>query len=309
MKNKCAVPKQLEYRGRFAPTPSGPLHLGSLVAAVGSYLDAKIHHGSWLVRIEDIDPPREVAGAADTILRQLEAHGLLWDGSIRYQSQQSSLYAYHLEQLIDAQAVYACDCTRKQIKARAPYYTGYCRHRNLPHAHHALRFVNDNAIGRYHDLHQGLVEADRAWAHEDFILKRRDGLWAYQLAVVSDDRDQGITDIVRGSDLMVPTLWQLSLWQRLNAEVGNVALPRMRHLPLLTDESGRKLSKQNHAPAIVSEQASANLTVAMGALGLAVPDDLRGASPETLLRWGVTAWAKHYPTSNDTHPNANPFEE
>lgn len=296
MKNKCAEPNPRPYRGRFAPTPSGPLHLGSLVAAVGSYLDAKAHQGAWLLRIEDIDPPREVPGAADTILRQLEAHGLLWDEAVRYQSQQSALYEDHLQQLTKANYVYACDCTRKQIKQRAPYYTGFCRNRDLSFTHNALRFANNNPVLCFTDRQQGKVTAEYAWASEDFILKRRDGLWAYQLAVVSDDREQGITHIVRGSDLMVPTLWQLSLWSRLNDVATNVPLPSLRHLPLLTDRSGRKLSKQNHAPAINAAQAVNNLTVALGVLGLKLPDELQHADIEMLLQWAIQKWAEQAQT-------------
>lgn len=296
MKNKCAEPNPRPYRGRFAPTPSGPLHLGSLVAAVGSYLDAKAHQGAWLLRIEDIDPPREVPGAADTIQHQLEAHGLWWDESVRYQSQQSALYEHHLQQLASAGYVYACDCTRKQIKLRAPYYTGYCHDRQLPFKHNALRFANDTPVLSYLDCQQGEVATEHAWAAEDFILKRRDGLWAYQLAVVSDDREQGITHVVRGSDLMVPTLWQLSLWQRLNEVVPAAPLPSLRHLPLLTDSAGRKLSKQNHAPAINADQAAHNLTVALHALGLDPPEELSKDGIEVILLWATQAWTKRLKT-------------
>ena len=292
MKNKCAGPDPRAYRGRFAPTPSGPLHLGSLVAAVGSYLDAKAHRGTWLLRIEDIDPPREVPGAADTIQRQLEAHGLWWDETVRYQSTQTALYEHILQQLSYAGYVYACDCTRKQIKSRAPYYTGFCRNRQLPFSNNALRFANETPIYRYNDCQQGTVSAEHSWAAEDFILKRRDGLWAYQLAVVSDDRDQGITHIVRGSDLMVPTLWQLSLWQTLNDVATTVPLPSFRHLPLLTDANGRKLSKQNHAPAIKADHAVSNLCVAFQALGLPLPSELKSENVTVLLGWAIQAWAE-----------------
>ena len=291
MKSKCAEPDPRPYRGRFAPTPSGPLHLGSLVAAVGSYLDAKAHHGTWLLRIEDIDPPREVPGAADIIQRQLEAHGLWWDKAVRYQSEQSALYEHNLQQLTSAGYVYACDCTRKQIRSRAPYYTGFCRDRQLPFASNALRFTNDTPTYTYLDCQQGEVSAQHSWAAEDFILKRRDGLWAYQLAVVSDDRDQGITHIVRGSDLMVPTLWQLSLWQRLNEVATSQPLPSLRHLPLLTDAGGRKLSKQNHAPAIHAEQAVSNLSVALRALGLHLPEELHYEDVQVILKWAIQAWS------------------
>ena len=300
MKSKCAEPDPRPYRGRFAPTPSGPLHLGSLVAAVGSYLDAKAHHGTWLLRIEDIDPPREMPGAAGIIQRQLEAHGLWWDESVRYQSEQSALYDHNLQQLICAGYVYACDCTRKQIRARAPQYTGFCRARRLPVANNALRFTNDTPFYSYQDCQQGEVSAEHTWAAEDFILKRRDGLWAYQLAVVSDDRDQGITHIVRGSDLMVPTLWQLSLWQRLNEVATLEPLPSLRHLPLLTDTAGRKLSKQNHAPAIHAEQAVSNLAIALRVLGLRLPEELHNEDVHVILTWAIQAWSDQIKTDHLT---------
>lgn len=260
------------------------------MAAVGSYLDARAHQGCWLVRIEDIDPPREVSGASAIILRQLEAHGLYWDEPVRYQSSQTSLYEHNLQRLIENDCVYACDCTRRDIKARAPYYTGFCRNRQLAYTGNALRFVNTDPVLSYSDLDQGIVTAEPAWAGEDFVLRRRDGLWAYQLAVVSDDRDQGITDIVRGQDLMLPSLWQLSLWQRLNSFAETCTLPRLRHLPLVTDKQGRKLSKQNYAPALDNTCAAQNLSTAMRVLGLPVPTDFEQADIAALLEWGCAAW-------------------
>lgn len=286
------------YRGRFAPSPSGPLHLGSLVAALGSYLDARAHQGRWLVRIEDIDPPREVPGAADTILRQLEAHGLYWDETVRYQSLQSELYQAHLESLAQHQQVYACDCTRKQIKARAPYYTGFCRNRNLTWQDHALRFKNDSPVLTINDVAHGDVSADEAWAREDFILKRRDGLWAYQLAVVSDDRAQRISHIVRGSDLLIPSLWQMSLWQNLNKLESGPALPVLHHLPLVCNQDGRKLSKQNHAPAIDPHQAPINIANALLQLGLSIPNELQKGPVREQLSWAVSQWPTQINTAN-----------
>lgn len=284
-----------DYRGRFAPSPSGPLHAGSLVAAVGSYLDAKANHGVWLVRIEDIDPPREVPGAATTILRQLEAHGLNWDEPVRYQSQQDQLYQENLAALNRAGLLYACACTRKDIKARGPFYTGYCRDRHLPlDQHHAWRFRNLNAVTSLQDQLHGVVELDPNWAAEDFILRRRDGLWAYQLAVVSDDREQRINHIVRGSDLLTPSAWQLTLWQALNS-IGSdpVATPQLCHLPLVTDINGRKLSKQNHAPGLDNACAANNLSDALTALGLQPPAEISAAPVAEQLAWATPAWRSH----------------
>lgn len=274
------------YRGRFAPTPSGPLHFGSLVAALGSYLDAKAHQGQWLVRIEDVDKTRAVSGADEQILEQLTAHGLLWDDTVIYQSQRDKRYQAVLTSL--ANDIYSCDCSRRQIRARGVGYDGYCRSRQPRTQPHALRFANDNAITSFHDRWHGNVQANSQNVSEDFIVRRRDGLYAYQLAVVVDDIDQGITDIVRGSDLLEPSFWQLSLWQRLTGR-----LPQLMHLPLIVDASGRKLSKQNHAPALDNRYAVDNVKHALTYLQLAVPtssnlsDVLKKATIEWSKKWHI----------------------
>lgn len=280
----------LSYRGRFAPSPSGPLHAGSLLAALGSYLDAHAHRGTWLVRIEDIDPPREVAGASDLILSQLEAHGLLWDESVRMQSQQDRLYHRNLERLQQHGLVYACNCSRKDIKARAPFYTGHCRYRNLRWQDNALRFVNQHPVTSLLDRLHGQVTIEPDLAAEDFTLRRRDGLWAYQLAVVSDDRDQGITHIVRGSDLLTPSSWQMALWQSLTTIAGGPPAPKLVHLPLVVGDDGRKLSKQNHASPLLAADAVDNLSLALTRLNLAPPADLYGAPVAEQLSWAIPAW-------------------
>lgn len=274
------------YRGRFAPTPSGPLHFGSLVAALGSYLDAKAHHGQWLVRIEDVDKTRAVDGADEQILEQLIAHGLAWDESVVYQSQRDNRYQTVLTAL--AYDIYSCDCSRRQIRARSIGYDGYCRLRQpRPHPN-ALRFANDHAITSFYDRWHGDVQADSQHVSEDFIVRRRDGLFAYQLAVVVDDIDQGITDIVRGSDLLEPSFWQLSLWQRLTGR-----LPRLMHLPLIVDAAGRKLSKQNRAPAIDTRDAVNNIKRALIYLQLPVStstnlsDVLKKATIEWSKKWRI----------------------
>lgn len=291
------------YRGRFAPSPSGPLHLGSLVAALGSYLDARANHGTWLLRIEDIDPPREVPGASSVILRQLEAHGLCWDETEQYQSQHYARYQQHITELNRQGLVYACDCSRKTIKARGPHYTGFCRQRGLDWANKALRLVNQQPVTHFHDLAHGEVTADTGWSSEDFILKRRDGLWAYQLAVVSDDRAEGITHIVRGSDLLTASLWQLTLWQTLNQCQFDavVALPQLRHLPLIVGPEGRKLSKQNHAPAIDANHAAHNISIALQALGLKLPPELAQAPVAEQLAWAIDAWRQQQRASEPGH--------
>lgn len=277
------------YRGRFAPTPSGPLHFGSLVAALGSFLDAKAHSGEWLVRIEDVDKTRAQRGAADLILQQLHDHGLIWDYPVIQQSQQDAVYQHKLNQL--AQQLYQCDCSRKAIRARADCYDGYCRTRQPRSTPHAIRFKNDNPVVDFFDRWHGPVSATTRCVREDFIVRRRDQLYAYQLAVVVDDIEQGITDIVRGSDLLQPSFWQLSLWQCLAKRQ-----PRMMHLPLVIAADGRKLSKQNHAPAIDSRRALDNLVAASRQLQLELPATDNIAD---FLALAVEKWRKKWQIMTD----------
>jgi glutamyl-Q tRNA(Asp) synthetase len=274
----------LPYRGRFAPTPSGPLHLGSLVAALASYLDARAHHGDWLVRIEDIDEPRSVPGAAELILEQLQDHGLVWQSEVIWQSQRKPRYQQILEQLQQAQLTYRCQCTRQQIKARGAHYDGYCRERQVPPGNHAVRFRNNGSINSFSDRLLGLVSVHAEAAAEDFVLFRRDGLLTYQLAVVVDDIDQHITDIVRGADLIEATPWQLLLWQQLSDRQ-----PRFAHVPLVTDALGRKLSKQNHAPALSAQRVVAQLQQACSYLQL----PLHGAQTRSdILQQATVQWQR-----------------
>lgn len=275
------------YCGRFAPTPSGPLHLGSLVAAVGSYLDARAHQGQWLVRIEDVDVPRAVPGADQIILQQLQAHGLHWDGDIIYQSQRSQRYLEVLAQLTESNQTYRCSCTRKQIKSRGPFYTGYCRqHPPAATATVAIRFKNDHPVTQFNDVAHGRVAIEPTFAQEDFVLKRRDQLFAYQLAVVVDDIDQHVTHVVRGSDLLTASAWQLTLWQALQAP-----LPSMHHLPLVVDARGKKLSKQNHAPSLTADKVTQQLRQTFEYLQLP-PAPISLTTPDGLLAWAIEAWQK-----------------
>ena len=276
----------LPYRGRFAPTPSGPLHLGSLVAALASYLDARAHHGDWLVRIEDIDEPRSVPGAAEVILEQLHDHGLLWQSEVIYQSQRKARYQQVIEHLQEANLTYLCNCTRQQIKARGPHYQGYCRERQLAPGKHAVRFRNNATINSFSDRLLGLLAVDAEAAAEDFLLFRRDGLFTYQLAVVVDDIDQHITDIVRGADLIEATPWQLLLWQQLSERQ-----PAFAHVPLVTDAKGRKLSKQNHAPALSAQRVVEQLQQACSYLQL----PLHGAKTRgDILQQATVAWQRRW---------------
>ena len=274
-----------QYRGRFAPSPSGLLHFGSLLTALASYLNAKANGGLWLVRIEDIDPPREQVGAADEILRTLEDYGLHWDEQVRYQSQQSALYEQVLTEFKQHNLTYACACTRAQIKATGGTYNGHCQYLDLPYPAHATRIRNKFKADNYQDLIQGKVQCDPALAGEDFIIKRKDGLYAYQLAVVSDDIDQGITHIVRGCDLLEPTARQLTLYQTLD-----VAAPQYAHVPLITTHDGYKLSKQNKAPAIDRKSPQASIIKALEFLGQQPPIELSEARPEEILHWAIAHW-------------------
>lgn len=281
------------YIGRFAPSPSGPLHFGSLVAALASYLHAKTQQGQWLVRMEDLDPPREQPGAAAAILRSLEAHGLHWDGQVLYQSHRFPLYQAQLEALIAADLAYACDCSRQRLQGLGGSYDGHCRHQApAPDATIAWRLkLYDLPPGfslpghiAFSDLFQGGQQQDLR-AAGDQILKRRDGFFAYQLAVVVDDIAQGISHIIRGADLLEVTGRQIAFFQLLGAPV-----PAFGHLPLALQANGQKLSKQNQAPALVDSRAAQNLWQALHFLGQNPPAGLDDSSVSELLSWAMAHW-------------------
>jgi len=272
------------YLGRFAPSPSGPLHFGSLVCALASYLDAKLHKGQWLLRIEDIDPPREVAGAASAIVRSLEQHGLSWDGPVLWQSQRSSQYEAVLERLRQAGQIYPCSCTRKRLESLGHKYDGHCRTHpaQLPAAWR-LQVAEDTAI-RFVDRHLG-HQVQQLGAQGDFIIHRKDGLFAYALAVVVDDWQQGITHVVRGSDLLSATGNQVFLFNLLGAQP-----PSYAHIPVITDCQGLKLSKQNHAQALDSQIPGHNLWRALWALGARPPKELSQSDPVDVIQWALEYW-------------------
>ncbi|WP_299019051.1 tRNA glutamyl-Q(34) synthetase GluQRS [uncultured Photobacterium sp.] len=273
------------YIGRFAPSPSGPLHFGSLIAALGSYLQARSQQGSWLVRMEDLDPPREMPGAADDILRTLEAYGLKWDGTVMYQSQRHDAYLAQINDWLRNQEAYYCQCTRKQIKLAGGYYPGTCRELNQHATNSAVRLKVTTPVTHFYDKLHGQIEIPGPLAREDFIIHRRDGLFAYNLAVVLDDIEQGITEIVRGADLIEPTGRQISLYRLLqHPEVSYL------HLPLAVTDNGSKLSKQNHAPAIDKANPKPALLQAMTFLGMNPPADLMACSLDDILKWGAQHW-------------------
>ncbi|MGL4476112.1 MAG: tRNA glutamyl-Q(34) synthetase GluQRS [Shewanella sp.] len=252
--------KNIHYRGRFAPSPSGALHFGSLVAALGSYLRARHLGGQWLVRIEDIDPPREVPGAADDILRTLEAFGLHWDGAVVYQSQCLANYQAKIDTWLAQGHAYYCQCSRQQIRTMGGIYDGRCQSQYKQHG--AIRWHNDQGCQQFNDQLQGHVATDHAFAQEDFIIRRSDGLYAYQLAVVMDDITAGITEVVRGADLLEATVRQISLYQALDAKV-----PNWLHLPLACQQPGSKLSKQNHATPVDKQHPHGAFSAALAFLG------------------------------------------
>lgn len=283
------------YRGRFAPSPTGPLHFGSLVAAVGSYLDARRQGGEWLLRMEDVDTPRNVPGAAEAILKTLEAFGFAWDGPVLFQSSRFDAYGEALAGLKRAGLAYGCACSRKEIadSARRPAvdgglaYPGTCRG-GLPagRAARAWRLrVNDDEIA-FDDRIQGRVSQHLESDVGDFVLRRADGLFAYQLAVAVDDDFQGISHVVRGADLLASTPRQIWLQRCLG-----FATPSYAHLPVAANAAGEKLSKQTRASALAIDQAAAELVRALNFLGQAAPAELARASVAEVWAWAREHWS------------------
>jgi glutamyl-Q tRNA(Asp) synthetase len=277
------------YRGRFAPSPTGPLHFGSLVAALASWLDARAAQGRWLVRIEDVDTPRTVPAAADEILRTLEALGLHWDEDVAWQSRRTPRYEAALDRLREGGRLYRCRCSRKEIAdsglrgIEGTVYPGTCRHLALgAHEPGAERLVAPPAPITFEDRVQGRITQDIARDIGDFVLRRRDGLHAYQLAVVVDDADQGITDVVRGADLLASTPRQIHLQRSLGLPV-----PRYLHVPVAVNAQGEKLSKQTLAPAVQARDATPLLHAALAFLGQAPVDSV---DPREILAQAQRAW-------------------
>jgi len=274
------------YVGRFAPSPSGPLHDGSLAAAMASYLDARAHQGRWLLRIEDIDTPRVAAGADQLIMNQLQALGMRWDEPPVWQSRRQALYQAAFNRLKAADLVYGCACTRQELGSRA--YPGTCSRGIAPgRSIRSWRFRVPRGVVHFQDRWLGPGQQDVAASVGDFIIRRADGLWAYQLAVVVDDGDQGVTDIVRGADLLGSTARQLLLARALG-----LRSPRVMHVPLVLDEHGHKLSKQNHAPALDSARPVRALERAWRWLGFA--DIAHDGDIEAFWRAAIPAWAERF---------------
>lgn len=289
----------MNYIGRFAPSPTGPLHTGSLAAALASWLDARAAGGQWRVRMEDLDRARCVAGVADTILRQLDVYGLNWDGSVLYQSRRDDAYEAALHRLREMGLAYPCACTRSQLADAPrnaegePVYPGTCRAGLAPgQTARAWRVNVSGARIQFTDRVFGHLEQSLDIGVGDFVVRRADGLFAYQLAVVVDDAFQGITHVVRGADLLWNTPRQIYLQTRLG-----LPTPAYAHVPLITNAAGQKLSKQTRAPALPETGRGAILAQALAALGHSPPAELADADPAELLAWAITRWQiAHVPT-------------
>ena len=285
-------PKRPLYRGRFAPSPTGPLHFGSIVAAIGSYLEARIRRGKWLVRIENLDKTREVAGASKDILNTLTALGMEWDGDVLYQDQRNESYRAALATLEHQQLIYPCTCTRREIADSSitgvdgPIYTGICRaHSITGDGSRAWRVKTDDRVIELNDVLQGRIQQQVQSSIGDFVLRRADGVYAYQLAVVVDDAEQGVTHVVRGADLLNSTPRQVYLQQLLD-----YSTPEYTHLPVAVNGGGEKLSKQTQAAPVDPRTPVPYLVTALDFLGQQPPADLMGCNVASFWDWALQNW-------------------
>ena len=280
---------QVNYIGRFAPSPTGPLHFGSLIAAVASYVDAKSKNGIWVLRMEDLDPPREPPGTADLILDQLSTLGIRWDGEVLYQSSRISAYREILKKLSKEELCYPCSCTRLQIKAMGSVYNGSCRNRTIPlHKKFAIRVKTFNDLIGFNDKIHGHHQQNVRKEVGDFIVLRKDNLFAYQLAVVVDDSYQKITDVIRGYDLIDSTPRQIHLQKVLGFKT-----PKYAHIPIVLDGKGHKLSKQNFATPIEPKNGNKLIFQSLKYLGQNPPPSIDRASTNEQLEWAISNWDIH----------------
>lgn len=279
----------MSYIGRFAPSPTGPLHIGSLATAVASFLHAGQASGSWRVRIENIDPPREMPGAADEILRTLEAYELFWDGPVVFQSTRRAAYEAACSRLLASGRAFLCSCTRSELRAdndgTASPYPGTCRARTRHERATAVRVRVEPGIERFVDGVQGPIETRLDATTGDYVIWRRDGLPAYHLAVVVDDADQGVTTVVRGVDLLDSTGVHLHLQRTLG-----LPIPAYFHVPVVVNADGQKLSKQTGAAPIDRSEPHRVAATVLEILGARIPHELRGAPPRELWAWGAANW-------------------
>ena len=303
-------PSPRPYRGRFAPSPTGPLHFGSLITAIASFVDSRASGGEWLVRMEDLDRPREVPGAADRILRTLDALGFQWDGEVLYQSSRNDAYAEALERLRRDGLVFACSCSRRDVARNGrpgpegPIYPGTCRAApTRGRGAHTLRMRSEGPPIGFDDRVQGRLAQDLAREVGDFVLRRADGIHAYQLAVVVDDADQGIDQVVRGADLMLSTPRQIRLQQAMG-----LPTPDYAHLPLALDAGGRKLSKSDAAAPVDPKAPLGVLEQAWRFLGQ-MPFPERPANLDELWGFVLAHWdmARVPPRRTGRIPPADPI--
>lgn len=292
------MPKTNVYRGRFAPSPTGPLHFGSLIAAVGSYLQAKHIQGKWLVRIDDIDPPRELKGAADNILKTLEDFGFEWDEDVLYQSHRQSYYQEVVNELVKQELAYPCSCSRTSIIKKTGQtkgdivYPGFCRNgpmanlaKSKKSAEYSIRLRCNSEPIIFKDAVQGKQTFNLEKSHGDFIIQRRDHLFSYQLASGIDDVEQKISEVVRGADLLNCTPSQIHVQHTLN-----LVSPQYCHLPIAVNNEGQKLSKQSHAPPINAKNSVVLLYKTLKFLGQLPSIDLIDANQEDIWSWAIEHW-------------------
>jgi glutamyl-Q tRNA(Asp) synthetase len=274
------------YVGRFAPSPTGSLHLGSLVAALGSYLDARHHGGRWQLRMEDLDTPRVVRGCADQILRTLESFGLTWDGEVTYQSRHTQRYAAAVAELRAGRLTFECSCSRRlRAENEDRGYPGTCRDKPPMPPPTATRFrVDERESICFEDRFQGACEFELR-SMGDVVIRRRDGIYAYQLAVVVDDAAEGITHVVRGADLLASTVWQICLQRALH-----VPTPSYAHLPLIVEPDGAKLAKSRRSVPLDVERRGLLLLAALRLLRQSPPSSLEFEAPPAILQWGIAHW-------------------
>ena len=283
----------IKYKGRFAPSPTGPLHFGSLIAATASFLEASVNKGEWIIRIEDLDKPREIAGATNSILHMLEAFGFEWNNDILYQSQRDAAYQVALMSLQSRNLVYPCICSRKEIADSATslgveglIYPGTCKNGLIKsHTDLAYRLSVQHKTIEFNDAILGRVIHNLATDIGDFVLKRADGLFAYQLAVVVDDAMENITHVVRGADLLNSTPRQIYLQQLLGLNT-----PHYAHIPIATNIQGKKLSKQTLAQAIDAKHANHLIWQALNFLGQSPPIALQNESLNHVWGWAKQHW-------------------
>ncbi len=284
-----AAPEPTQYVGRFAPSPTGPLHFGSLLAAVASYLQAKSQSGLWLLRVEDIDPPRQQDGASEQILAALERYGFEWDGPVSYQSANVEKHLQVISELRQAGLAYPCSCSRRDLAdvehgPLGAIYPGTCRD-GCTGDDFAVRVRTDDATVQFDDVLQGPQQQRLESESGDFVILRRDGLIAYHLAVVVDDFDQGITEIVRGIDLLDSTPRQIHLQRLLDYRT-----PAYLHIPVAENDQGQKLSKLTGAPGLPPGNINQILIAALDALGQQPPRELEQSPPDDIWSWSIKHW-------------------